>query len=199
MDEYYKGRGIPEMFGWLRPVFIFHGLLLLAFSAHAEVQTPAHVLETFYAWVLEHQSAALPSAEQRSTLSAVLSPQLVNLLKEASETEERCIKVAQIGEKPYVFEGDLFVGRYEGATEISYGKLSAKGARAKAEIDLMYVDPTFPKAHKYRASVWKNRVEMSKQGERWLIRNISFENNGSLVSVLREYLAEGKRSCRIKQ
>ena len=149
--------------------------------------------------MLEHPASALPSAEQRSALSAVLSPQLVGLLKEAADTEARCIKLAQAGEKPNVFEGDLFVGRYEGAIEASYGKASTKGSRSIAEIDLVYVDSRFPKAHKFRTAVWKNRVELRKQGDRWLIQNIGFDNNGSLVSVLRDYLVEGTRSCRVRQ
>lgn len=181
----------------MRRIFMLPLVLLLAFPAQADVQPPESVLASFYAWVLEHQSSSLPSAEQRSTLSEVLSPQLVSLLKDASDTEAKCIAVAQEGEKPSVFEGDLFVGRYEGAIEVSYGKLTTKGARAFAEVNLVYVVPGFPKAHKFRASVWKNRVELRKQNGRWLVQNIAFDNGNSLVSTLREYLAEGLRSCQV--
>jgi hypothetical protein len=194
---------LSAMFGWLlffrspmRLAFIFYGLLFLAFSAHAEVQTPERTREAFYAWVLEHQSSALPSAEQRSSLSSLLSPQLIKLLEEASATEERCIKVTPAGDKPDVFEGDLFAGVYEGATEVSYGKVHTKGNRATAEVELVFIDTTFPKAHKFRALVWKSRLEMNRQGERWLIRDIRFGRKDSLVSQLREYLAQGKSDCR---
>lgn len=183
----------------MRLAFFFYGLLSLAFSAHAEVQTPELTRDAFYAWVLEHPSAALPSAEERATLAVLLSPQLIKLLEASSATEALCIKATLAGDKPDVFEGDLFAGVYEGATEVSYGKVHTQGNRATAEIELVFVDTSFPKAHKFRALVWKSTLDMNRQGERWLIRDIRFGRKDSLVSQLREYIAQGKRNCRVAQ
>lgn len=170
-------------------------LIIPACSVHAEARTPEEALEQFYGWVLENPASALPSADQRTTLSGILSPSLVELLDKAADAEAQCIKFAQQDEKPLAFEGDIFVGRYEGAIEVSYGKANVKGSQATAEVDLVYVDPRFPKAHKYRTSVWKNRVELRKRGDRWLIGNVGFDKNNSLASILRDYLTDA-RACR---
>lgn len=41
--------------------------------------------------------------------------------------EVRCVKVAPIGDKPLIIEGDLFVGNYEGASEVVYGSTYQEG------------------------------------------------------------------------
>jgi hypothetical protein len=169
--------------------------LMPALPVRAEVQTPDGTVREFYSWVLAHPASALPSAKQRLKLAKFLSPELVQLLKDASDTEAQCVKAAPKGEKPNLVEGDLFVGNYEGASEVAYGTLQRDGDRAVIESDLMYIDSRFPKAHKHRAVAWKDRLELQQAGTRWLVRDVAFRQGRTLAAGLKEYRADGDRSC----
>ena len=179
----------------MRLIAILLSALLFALSARAEVQTPEDAMRAFYSWVLAHPSQSLPVPKERAQLARVLSPQLVQLLKEASETEARCVKVTPKGDKPNIPEGNLFVGNYEGATEVAYGHPLRDGEVVFFEADLLYVDSRFPKAHKHRAVAWKDRLELRWVGARWLVQDVTFQQGKSLVAGLKEYIAEGTRSC----
>ena len=173
------------------------GALIFAPHVLAQAQAPEVTLHAFYAWVLAHPSRGLPSAKERGELVRTLSPELIKLLKGASEMEARCIGAAPKGEKPLVVEGDLFVGNYEGATEIAYGEPRREGERVAVESVLMYIDKRFPKAHKNRAIGWSDRIELSQVGGRWYIDDIRFAENRSLAGNLKEYIDDGRRSCRM--
>ena len=128
-------------------------------------------------------------------LSSFLSPQLVQLLKEAADTQARCVKASPKGEKPNVIEGDLFVGNYEGATEVAYGNPKREGEIVVVEARLFYLDPRFPKAHRHRAIAWTDRLQLQLAGNRWLVQDVQFQQDRSLAAGLRQYIAEGVRSC----
>lgn len=181
----------------MRYILLLQLTLLLALPARAADPAPAPetTMHAFYAWVLDHPSLGVPNAEDRAQLAPLLSTQLVKLLEQAAETDARCLKTVQEGDKPDVYEGDLFVGIYEGATDVAFHKVIKKGSVATADIDLIYIDARFPKADANRASVWKNTLELRKVGERWVVQNVSFGPKATLVSVLREHIAEGARSC----
>jgi hypothetical protein len=179
----------------VRLIVTFLLTLPLALPARADIETPENAMRAFYSWVLAHPSISLPSPKERTQLSKILSPELVQLLKEASDTEARCIKVARKGDKPDILEGNLFVGNYEGATEVAYGKPDRDGEVVFAESDLLYIDSRFPKAHKHRAVAWKDRLELRLAGTRWLVQDIKFQQGNSLAAELKEYIAEGARSC----
>jgi len=152
-------------------------------------------MRAFYSWVLAHPSISLPSPRERTQLAKILSPELVQLLKEASDTETRCVKVARKGDKPNILEGNLFVGNYEGATEVAYGNLRRNEEVVFVEADLLYIDSRFPKAHKHRAVAWKDRLELRLVGTSWLVQDVKLQQEKSLVAGLKEYIAEGARSC----
>ncbi len=170
--------------------------LLLALPARAADPAPDATVQAFYAWVLDHPSLGIPNAEDRAKLAPLLAPQLVQLLEQASATEAQCLKTVQDGDKPDVYEGDLFAGTYEGATDVAFHKAVGKGGLATADIDLIYIDARFPRADQNRAYVWKNTIELRKAGDRWWVQNIRFSRKETLVSVLRDYIAQGARSCR---
>jgi len=92
-------------------------------------------------------------------------------------------------------EGDLFVGNYEGATEIAYGTPRRDGDTVLVESDLAYVDQRFPKAHKHRAVAWKDRVEIRLVGKRWVVEDVRFSRDRTLIGTLEAYIAEGRRAC----
>lgn len=170
-------------------------LLLLSLPVQASNPTPESTLHAFYSWVLNNQTSSLPSSKQRTNLAMVLSPALLKLLEEASDTEALCLKVVHEGEKPNIFEGDLFVGNYEGATEVTYGKITRDGDAILVEANLVYVDTRFPKAHQYRTVAWKDVVELREIGASWLVQDVRFDRNASLTSILQKYVTEGAGSC----
>jgi hypothetical protein len=121
----------------------------------------------------------------------------MQLIVEAAAMESRCVKAAARGDKPLILEGDLFAGNYEGATEAAYGAVHREADRAVIDVDLIYVDPRFPKGHKHRAVAWKDSVELGLAGARWVVQDIKFQQDKSLASGLKDYLAEGARSCAV--
>lgn len=170
-------------------------LLCLSLQAYAVPSGPEESTANFYRWALAHPSGALPSAKQRGQLARILSPQLIQLLKDASATQARCVKAAPKDEKPLIIEGDLFVGNYEGASEVAYGSIYQKEGTATVEANLVYVDRRFPKAHKHRTVAWKDSLELRLHGDAWLVSDIRYEQGGSLTGTLKDYLLEGSRSC----
>ena len=171
-------------------------VLIFATQAFADSPSPDAALQAFYAWVLAHPSRGLPSAKERAELAKMLSPEVIKLLKTASDMEAKCVRAAPKGEKPLIVEGDLFVGNYEGATEIAYGEPHREGDRVVVESDLMDVDKRFPKAHKNRAIAWKDSVELRQVDGRWYVDDVRFGDKRSLVGNLKEYIDDAGRSCR---
>jgi len=169
--------------------------VLGATAARADVQSPEETLRAFYSWVLAHPSRALPSAKERSDLSKTLSPELIQLLNAASDTEAMCVKAAPKGDKPDILEGDLFVGNYEGATEVAYRDRRREVDMVLVDVDLIYVDTRFPKAHPHRAVAWQDRVELRPIDSRWFVQDVRFATDRSLVAGLKSYIEHGARSC----
>lgn len=168
---------------------------MIATCARADVQAPEDTVHAFYAWVLAHSAYGLPSPEQHTALADILSPDTLGLLDAALHTEAKCIAATSPGDKPDVLEGDLFVGNYEGATEVAYGESVRRGDTVRVETMLLYVDPGFPKAHQHRAFAWSNQLELRLVGERWYVYDVHFANKQSLIGRLKAYIAEGARSC----
>ncbi len=171
-------------------------LLAAPAAAQPQPQRPEVVASAFYAWVLSHPSTSLPSAGERAQLAAFLSPALLDLLRDASVMEKRCIAAAPRGDKPLVLEGDLFAGNYEGATEVAYGEPVSQGeGSVSLDVDLMYVDPRFRKAHRHRAYAWKSLLELRLAEGRWRIGDVKFQHGGTLAGSLEDYLREGREAC----
>jgi len=168
---------------------------IAASPSQAVEQAPEETVRTFYAWALAHRSRGLPSPKERAQLANILSPDIIQLLKSAFDTETKCVKAAPKGDKPLIVEGDLFVGNYEGATEVAYRDLRRNGDSVFVEADLIYIDTRFPKGHKHRAVAWKDRLELRLVGERWHVQDVRFAENRSLVAGLKAYIEEGSRSC----
>ena len=168
----------------------------LALASHSlAADDPRPAARAFYAWVLAHPWRAVPSAKEQRELGPLLTGELGQLLKAASETEARCIKAAPKGEKPLIIEGDLFVGNLEGASEVAYGEVRRKADSATIESDLMYIDKRFPKAHPHRTVAWRDQLELRLEGGRWKVHDVHFPHDKSLASELRAYVDEGRRSC----
>jgi hypothetical protein len=138
---------------------------------------------------------AMPAARERAQLARLLSPKLAQLLDDAAATEARCVKAAARDEKPDILEGDLFVGNYEGASEVAYGEAARDGDAVSVQANLMYIDRRYPKAHPLRAVAWRDRLELAPGDGRWLIEDIKFPDNRSFAAGLAEYVANGRSNC----
>jgi hypothetical protein len=163
--------------------------------ARAQEAKPEVTVWSFYAWVLAHPMRAMPPARERAQLAKLLAPKLVQLLDDAAATEARCVKSAAKGEKPDLLEGDLFVGNYEGASEVAYGEARRDGDAMSVEANLTYVDKRYAKAHPLRAVAWRDRLELGLAGGRWLIEDIKFPENRSFAAGLAEYIENGRKNC----
>lgn len=175
---------------------IFSALNLLAWPAAAQPQPPEDVATAYYTWVLAHPGWSLPSARERAQLARFMAPSVVALLKAATEMEKRCIEAAPKGDKPSVLEGDLFVGNYEGASEVAYGEVVRKEeGLALLDVNLMYVAQRVPKAHPHRAVAWKDQLEMRLVDGRWRVSDVKFHHGRSLVASLDEYVKDEQEYC----
>ncbi|MES2889168.1 MAG: hypothetical protein V4739_14320 [Pseudomonadota bacterium] len=152
-------------------------------------------LRRFYGWVLAHPGKGLPTVRQRAQLATLVTPSLSQLLKQAADTEARCIRQAERDEKPLLMEGDLFVSHHEGATEVDHGPVvQVDENHALAEMYLVSLDPRFPKAHPYRMTSWSDTVELQREGGRWRVHNLRLEGQ-TLSASLRDYINAGEQIC----
>lgn len=173
-------------------------VLAAAPLARAQAADAEATARMFYAWALAHPSISLPSTRQRAQLAKMLSPELMHLFEEASATEARCVRAAPKGEKPLILEGNLFVGNYEGASEVAYRKPQGTGDAVAIDADLVYIDARFPKAHQHRTIAWKDRLELKRTGARWLVQDVRFQDERSLAGTLKNYIADGAKTCVVR-
>ncbi len=171
------------------------GAALVALPVRADPSTPAETVRMFYAWVLTHPTVTLPSKRERGQLAKVLSPALAELLRKASVTNDLCVKAAPRGSKPDILEGNLFVGNYEGGTEVAWTELSHNDHMAAIQSTLLYVDVHFPKGHKNRAVTWVDHVELRFEDNRWVVHDVTFPKGPSLTAALTAYIDSGMQTC----
>jgi hypothetical protein len=162
---------------------------------YAATTQPEITTQAFYGWVLSHPATSLPSPEERKQLAAFMDPAFIDLLRQTSAAEQHCIAMTPIGNKGNIFEGNLFVGNYEGATEVAYGATRRKGKIAYVNVDLMYTDGRFPKGHKYGSFAWRDRLELRFDGRRWRVSDIIMRTTQSLSAELKKYIAEDSTQC----
>ena len=180
----------PRIIAWLAGL----ALVCLAGSAAAS-KTPEEAAQGFYAWVLAHPVWSLSSSRDRGRLEALLVPEVTRLLRDAAATEQRCMRTAPKNEKPLNVEGDIFVGNYEGASEVAFGRVRLDGETAQVEVNLMYVDRRFPKAHPHRTVAWRDALDLRLVDGAWRIQNVRYEQGRSLDLALQGYIDEGARVC----
>ena len=179
----------------LRWLGILLGAVLLALPVRAEPSTPSETVRMFYAWVLTHPTVTLPSKRERGQLAKVLSPALTELLRKASVTNDLCVKAAPRGSKPDILEGNLFVGNYEGATEVAWAELSHNDHMATVHATLLFVDVHFPKGHKNRAITWVDQVELRLEDNRWVVHDVTFPKGPPLTAALSSYVDSSTQTC----
>ena len=174
----------------------------LSYPVHESTKVERQVfatVEPFYAWVLAHRFVSIPTDEERAELAAFLMPELIQLLKDAGEMQEQCYKAAPEGDKPYMLEGALLVGLYEGATEVAYQDLDMdrleEGTVMAPVILLYHIHEHYPKGSYYRMHAWNDELELHRKEGKWLINNIHFPHDENLRSTLQGFIRGGSRHC----
>jgi hypothetical protein len=161
--------------------------LLICSNVYANSTRPQDAAEAFYRWVLAHPSVSLPSAAQRKELEPLLMPRFLALLAAAANGEQRCSAFTPPDLKPPIYEGSLFVGHYEGATEAAYGEPGHDGRDVYIDVDLMSIEPRWPKGHQSRAYAWRDRVKLQVHGRQWRVADVGMEGR-SLTAELQKYV-----------
>lgn len=167
--------------------------VLGAASAHAN--EPIDAARAYYGWALAHPSRGLPTPKQRDELARFLSSDLIQLLRSAADMQRQCAKAARPGEKPMMVEGDVFVANFEGASEVAYGLLDQQGDTASVDVNLVYVDGRYPRAHPLRVTAWQDRLDMRLVNGTWLVQDAHFPPDRTLREELRGWVEEARREC----
>lgn len=181
---------------------LFALLLIVHLSVSAASDTPETAAEAFYRWVLSQKfdGGGLPSPQQRKSLARLLTQNLVHDLAVASEAERQCVGITPQDMKPPIWEGNIFVGNYEGATEVAYGEPHVDGPEATIGVDLVSVMTSFPRGDRRRSVFWRDRVKLRKEKRGWLVADLIRNESGSLTEELRKYVSkyvnEEGRECR---
>ena len=172
--------------------------ILLPSLAVAGTSTPDEVAHEFYSRILSQPGvgSGLPSAGEKELLTEFFSPALLKLLEAAITMEKRCIETTAPGDKPYIVEGNILVGNYEGATEVIVGESRNEKKYVIVESRLFSVDSQFPKSHKYRVITWTDQLVINRDRNRWVISDIKFKSGTSLTGSLNEYLKNGAKWCK---
>ena len=177
--------------------------LAMSAAAHGVEDNPAEgTAVAFYRWLLQSGKSrmSLPTPRERGEMGKFLSGDLMALLEEASRTEGQCVKTTPKSLKPWIIETAIFVGNWEGASEVAYGGSRRSGDAVLVDMNLFSVDPRFPKGERNRVYAWKNSVKLVQQKERWVIDDILMLGSDArpehflLSDNLKNYIAEGK-SC----
>jgi hypothetical protein len=147
----------------------------IAFAAPPDDGPAAKAAQDFYAWVLAHPDLGLPRGKNLHALEPMLTRALAGLLRRAIAAEDGYAKAAPKDEKPDMFEGDMFVDNYEGATEVSLAKPESTPAGARVEAKFFYVDPRFPKAHPFRTVAWTDHAVLVHRSGHWLVDDIEYD------------------------
>ncbi len=177
-------------------------LLLAAPLVRGDAQTTAApadaeaVARGFYAWVLSHPSAGIPGAEELEQLRPMLSAALITRLQAADAAQHKCTRSTAADEKPLMLEGDLFVGSYEGASEVALGTVNVMGEQAEASATLVYLDKRFALAHPHRAVVWQDRLQLIREGGSWRVADVHPGTGDNLRATLESFIEHADRECR---
>ncbi len=183
----------------MKSLFIAALMLLISGIAHAE-STPRSTLEQFYSIELNHPTAGLLSDKELEAVRGLLSPELSKLIIDAKKAEAICISKAPAGDKPDVFEGNLFSGIYEGGSEIVYDSMTKGDQRMVAAVKLLYIDPRFPKGHLHRTASSDLQVVLREDKGRWVIDDFVFaaKKDRMLSDILKRYIDHCKPTAVLK-
>lgn len=163
--------------------------LLLAFTAcwrPSEERQAKNAVNAFYDVYMKVRPSGVPTKEQQAEFKKVISTGLAALLDEASTLEEDSFRETRI-------EGDLFSSLDQGALSSKTMQCEIQNTSATCEVELTSVDD-----RNNSKLVWKDRVFVMREGERWLVDDIEFlgdrpfMHKGRLKDVLKAIIEDAK-------
>lgn len=149
-------------------------------------QTPAGVVEIFYALRIESPTTGAPSAEELKKFSPYISEELRTLLEQARKRHDADVAAAP-GDKPSFADGDLFSSLFEGPSSFKVGADEVTGDLHRVSVQLAY-DRQQPVVS------WTDKVVVKTRNGKPVIADIEyggsweFSNKGTLVSMLKNAL-----------
>lgn len=186
----------------MRALAMSAGVAALLFDASAfasEAEHPAEVAaRATYAWVIAHAGQGLPDAARQAELRALLTPGLLDRVSEGRATEERCAKFTPEGEKPPLYEADVFVDLYEGAQEVALVKSTIDAQSAEFDARLFRVSDNFPVAHRFRLVTWQDTLKLRNTEDGWRVDDIAFDGGDTLRQRVGGFI-DGNRDCETSQ
>ena len=159
-------------------------------AAAAEPEHPAETTaRALYAWAIAHPGSGLPDAARQTELAALLTPDLLAQVTQARSSEERCATFTPEGEKPPLYEADLFVDTYEGAQEVALVKSTLADDTASIDARLFSVMDHFPVAHRFRVVTWQDTLTLRLADAAWRVDDIAFASGDTLRERITSYVA----------
>ncbi|MBD8526386.1 hypothetical protein [Pseudomarimonas arenosa] len=162
-------------------------LLLLASPNASQSSTTLALAEAFYSQGEALNVFGLPREAEAARLSRYIDSSLLRSLEQARVKEDECSRLTAEGDKPPIWEGAIFTGAVEGASQV----LSMKGRDADAttvEVKLVYVDDNFPNGHRYHRIEWQIALRMKPDGTGWKIYDLEFAEAPPLSQQIANYL-----------
>jgi len=158
-------------------------LCVLASGASAgDATAPEQVVRDFYRWEMDSGSH---TEEGLSPARALLSRALFARLVEVARQETACARSVPADLKPFIIDGDPWY------------YYTQDGAKSLESTSLLVLKRGFSVAARLRYDdlAWTDTVDLTTEGDRWVIEDIRFEQGGSLTANLRTYLDEAKTEC----
>ncbi len=143
-----------------------------------------------YRWALAHPGGGLATKAERRDLEMFLTPELIAQLDRAEAAAAVYAAQAAADEKPRMLEGDLWVDAVEGAHEVALAEPKIDGDRARIEVTVIHIDERYSKAHRNRAIVWIDGVELQRVGFRWFVSDVRYRSDPArrLSTLLHEFV-----------
>jgi hypothetical protein len=166
-------------------------MLLFANVACGPPSEERHVknaVSAFYDVYMKVRPSGVPTKEQQVEFKKVISIGLAGLLDAASTGEESSFRETRI-------EGDLFSSLDQGALSYKTLQCEIKNTPAACEVELTSVDN-----RNNSKLVWKDRVFVIREGERWVVDDIEFlgdrpfMHKGRLKDVLKAIIEDAKNA-----
>ena len=168
-------------------------------ASAADAEHPAEIAaRATYAWVIRHAGLGLPDAGKQAELATLLTPELLDLISQGRATEERCAKFTPEGDKPPLYEADVFVDTYEGAQEVALVKSTIDADRASFDARLFTVSANFPVAHRFRVVTWQDTLKLRNTSEGWRVDDVAFDSGDTLRQRVGNFI-DGNRDCETTQ
>lgn len=159
----------------------------------SEPEQVRNAAAAMYRWALAHPGAGLATKAERRDLEMFLTPDLIAQLDRAEAASAVYAAQAAVDEKPRMLDGDLWVDAVEGVHEVALAEPTIDGDRARIEVTVIHIDERYSKAHRNRAIVWIDGVELQRVDARWFVSDVLYRgDDGRRLTRALQQVADGE-------